>query len=88
MKVPNTILAGLLVAWSAVSVANESVDINTASAERLAEAIEGVGMHKAEAIVRYRERHGPFTTVDELVEVSGIGPGILERSREKLIAGR
>ena len=80
-------LAGLLVAFSIHALAGESVDINTATAETLAEAIDGVGMRKAEAIVRYREQHGPFASVDDLVEVSGIGPKILERSREKLIAG-
>lgn len=81
------ILAGLLLGLSAAALAEEPVDINTASAEMLADAIDGVGMHKAEAIVRYREEHGPFASVDELVEVRGIGPKTLERSREKLVAG-
>ena len=87
MKRLRTTIAGLLVALSAAALAGEPVDINTATAETLAEAIDGVGMHKAEAIVRYREQHGPFASVDDLVEVSGIGPKILERSRENLTAG-
>ena len=87
MKLLTTMLAGLLLGLSTTSFAVEPVDINTASAEILAEAIDGVGMRKAETIVRHREEHGPFSTVDELVEVSGIGPGILERNREKLVAG-
>ena len=87
MKWLRTTLAGLLVASSIHALADETVDINTATAETLAEAIDGVGMRKAEAIVRYREQHGPFASVDDLVEVSGIGPKILERSRENLIAG-
>ena len=76
MKLLTTMLAGLLLALSVVARAGESVDINTATVEMLAEAIDGVGMRKAEAIVRYREQHGPFDSVDELVEVSGIGPKI------------
>lgn len=86
MKLLTTMLAGILVGLSVVSLAEEPVDINTATAEVLAETIDGVGVRKAEAIVRHREQHGPFTSVDELVEVSGIGPKILERSKAKLVA--
>ena len=86
MKLLTTMLAGILLGLSVVSLAEEPVDINTATAEVLAETIDGVGTHKAEAIVRHREQHGPFTSVDELVEVSGIGLKILERSRAKLVA--
>ena len=87
MKLLTTMFAGLLLALSAAARAEEPVDINAATAEMLAEAIDGVGMRKAEAIVRYREQHGPFASVDDLVEVSGIGPKTLERNRENLIAG-
>lgn len=87
MKLLTTMFAGLLLALSVAVRAEEPVDINAATAEMLAEAIDGVGMRKAEAIVRYREQHGPFASVDELVEVSGIGPKTLERNRENLIAG-
>ena len=88
MKLLTIMVAGLLLASSVAARAEEPVDINTATAEMLAEAIDGVGTHKAEAIVRYREQHGSFASVDDLVEVSGIGSKILERSREKLIAGQ
>ena len=87
MKLLTTMFAGLLLALSVAVRAEEPVDINAATAEMLAEAIDGVGMRKAEAIVRYREQHGPFASVDDLVEVSGIGQKTLERNRENLIAG-
>lgn len=87
MKLLTTMLAGLLLALSVAVRAEEPVDINAATAEMLAEAIDGVGMRKAEAIVRYREQHGPFASVDDLVEVSGIGQKTLERNKENLIAG-
>ncbi|MGI9252010.1 MAG: ComEA family DNA-binding protein [Pseudohongiellaceae bacterium] len=60
------------------------VDINTADAETLAQVLEGVGIMKARDIVAYRETYGDFKTVDELVEVQGIGPVTLERNRERI----
>lgn len=58
--------------------------INTADAETLARELKGIGAAKAQAIVAYREANGPFAAVDELLEVRGIGPAILERNRELL----
>ena len=81
-------LVTILVALhGAVALAMEPVDINTASPEALAAAIGGVGLTKARAIVAYRESHGPFVTVEDLVQVQGIGPAILEGSRDGLTAG-
>ena len=47
------------------------VDVNTASAEALAEAIDGVGLKRAQAIVEFREQHGAFASVDDLAQVRG-----------------
>ncbi|MCW8827742.1 MAG: helix-hairpin-helix domain-containing protein [Gammaproteobacteria bacterium] len=63
-----------------------NVDINSADASALAGAINGVGEKRALAIVEYREAHGPFKSVDELTKVKGIGPVLLEKSRDKLVA--
>lgn len=60
------------------------VDINTASASLLHQTLQGIGKTKAEAIVAYREQHGSFASVDELLEVKGIGSLLLERNRNKL----
>ncbi|OCQ52546.1 ComE operon protein 1 [Photorhabdus australis subsp. thailandensis] len=60
------------------------VNINTASAEELAKALSGIGVKKAQGIVEYREKHGAFTTVEQLQEVQGIGPVFIERNRSKL----
>jgi competence protein ComEA len=62
----------------------EPVDINTATAAALADAISGVGLKRAEAIVRYREMNGPFVDVEGLLAVQGIGPKTLDRSRDRL----
>ncbi|MCC6713698.1 MAG: helix-hairpin-helix domain-containing protein, partial [Gammaproteobacteria bacterium] len=47
----------------------EPVDINTADAATLAKELNGVGEAKAQAIVAYREQHGPFQSVEELAMV-------------------
>ena len=61
-----------------------SVSINQADAEQLASMLKGVGLKKAESIVRYREQNGPFTQIEQLQEVPGIGPALFERNRTRL----
>lgn len=58
------------------------VNINTATADELALGLRGVGASKAEAIVRYREQFGRFTSIEELAEVTGIGAATIERNRD------
>lgn len=65
----------------------QSVDVNQADAEGLAEAIDGVGEVRSQAIVEYREANGPFPDVEALTEVDGIGPATLEANRDRLSAG-
>ncbi len=60
------------------------VNLNTASAEAL-ERLPGVGPSTAAAIVSYRELSGPFGAVDQLLEVSGIGPAKLESIRPNVV---
>lgn len=60
------------------------VNLNTADAESLSRNLFGIGATKAKAIIAYRESNGPFTSVDELLEVKGIGKVLLEKNREKL----
>ena len=55
----------------------ELVNINTADAELL-ETLPGIGPVKAQAIVDDREENGPFTVVEDLIRVPGIGEGTLE----------
>ena len=65
-------------------VAAGTVNLNSADATTLQASLAGIGKAKAEAIVAYREANGAFATVDELLEVKGIGQALIERNREKL----
>ena len=56
------------------------ININTATAELL-EQLPGIGPRTAQRIVEYREAHGRFSSVDELMNVKGIGPKKLEQIR-------
>jgi competence protein ComEA len=71
---------------TAVTAAKESgkVNLNTASINELT-ALKGIGEKKAQAIVDYREKQGKFTTVEQLADVSGIGPATLEANRDMII---
>lgn len=65
-------------------VQSDKLDLNQADASTLQRELAGVGEAKAKAIVAYRESNGPFSSVDELLEVKGIGKAILDKNREKL----
>ena len=75
------VLLGMLVVSNTLFAA---VNINTANAEELAKAIKGIGASKAEAIVAYREQNGPFTTVEDLAKIKGIGKKTVEKNRSNL----
>lgn len=62
----------------------DKVNINIANMQEL-ELLPGVSSAKAQAIVDYRTKHGPFKTADEIQNVFGIGPKIFERLKELII---
>ena len=66
--------------------AGAPLNVNTADAAAL-EELPGIGPALAAAIVEHRRQSGPFTAVDELVEVSGIGPAKLEQIRPLATVG-
>ena len=59
------------------------ININSASVREL-QKISGIGKSRAEAIITYREEHGGFKTVDELINISGIGEATLEKLRPQI----
>ena len=61
------------------------VNINTASAAEIAEALNGIGLSKAQAIVDYREAYGLFSRADEIVFVRGIGDSTYENNKTDIL---
>jgi competence protein ComEA len=76
------LVTGLFSIWA---WALQPVNVNTANAEEIAEALKGVGMSKAHAIVTYRNEHGEFKHIDELVNVKGIGTRTVDINREYIL---
>ena len=64
----------------------ETINVNTADAYDL-QRLPGIGEKRAQDIIAWREEHGPFQTLEELTEVSGIGPVILENLRAYAAVG-
>lgn len=71
-------------AKSAEDEGGTRISINTASAEELSQAMNGVGLKKAQAIVNYRAEYGPFKTLEDLTQVPGIGRSLVERNQASL----
>lgn len=69
---------------SASAEQGAKININAATAETLHKELAGIGAAKAAAIVAYREENGAFTSIDELIEVKGIGKALLDRNRDRL----
>jgi len=82
------LLAGvhwLPVTATAQTPGSAMVNINTADAATLAERLTGVGLTRAQEIVRYRENFGDFGSVDELAEVRGIGAATVDKNRPRIV---
>lgn len=61
----------------------EKVRVNYASQEEI-ETLPGIGPSKAQAIIQYREEHGYFQTVEDLLQISGIGEKTLENMKDEI----
>ncbi|TNE79365.1 MAG: helix-hairpin-helix domain-containing protein [Gammaproteobacteria bacterium] len=68
----------------AAAMAVATININTASAEELSEQLTGIGDKRAQAIVAYREANGPFSSIEQLLDIKGVGEKLLEKNRERL----
>ncbi|ENW06713.1 ComEA family DNA-binding protein [Acinetobacter beijerinckii] len=69
---------------SSVNIQSDKISLNKANLQQL-QTLNGVGEKKAQAIVEYRQKNGGFKTVDELMNVKGIGPKLLEKNKAKLM---
>ena len=78
------VFIGLIGALNVNAAEIQKININTASAEELAQ-LKGIGPSHAAKIVAYREKNGPFKMPEELMQVSGIGQKTLEANQENII---
>ena len=78
------LLSAGLVLCSLTAAAASPVDINSADASTLAKELNGVGPARAQAIVAYRNEHGPFKSVDDLALVKNIPRKLIENNRDLL----
>jgi len=75
----------LLLSLFAVNAIAAPVNINTADAKTISEALSGIGQKKAEAIVKYREEKGLFKTAEDLTNVAGIGEKTVEKNKNDIL---
>lgn len=69
---------------SASVTVGDSVNINTATVKELM-TLNGIGRKVAEKIVEYRDAHGPFRKPEEIRKVQGVGPGLWEKNRARIV---
>jgi competence protein ComEA len=79
-----TVLLALAFACVATDVPAAPVNINSADAQTLARELKGIGLKRAQAIVDYRVKHGPFKSADELTLVKGLGKQVVEKNRAEI----
>ena len=81
-------LFALLVCWvlfvSPAQADTGTVNVNEATAESLSSGLDGIGLTKAAAIVEYRDKNGPFKSLEDLTLVKGIGWKTVEANRSKI----
>jgi len=75
------VVAAMLLASTAIA---GPVNVNTADAKTLARELDGIGKAKADAIVAYREKNGPFKSAEDLAKVKGLGKKLIDQNRANL----
>ena len=79
------IAALMLACFCLPAWASQPVNVNTASAEEIADNLKGIGLSKAQKIIEYRDANGAFGHIDELVNVKGIGVRTVDQNRGMIL---
>lgn len=87
MQFIKRLCAAALLCYAGLAAAAGPVNINTADAATLSKQLKGIGPSKAAAIVEYRQKHGPFKTIDQLTQVKGIGEKVIAMNRDVIALG-
>ena len=82
---PIMLIGVLALSWLPLSALAGPVNVNTADAATISAELKGIGPAKARAIVEYREKYGPFESIDDLTLVSGIGERTIEQNRADIL---
>lgn len=61
------------------------VNINTADAATIADSLKGIGKKRAETVVEYRTKNGPFKTVQDLKNVKGLSQRVIDMNNGKIL---
>ncbi|HEX6733399.1 MAG TPA: helix-hairpin-helix domain-containing protein [Azonexus sp.] len=80
------ILSSIALFVAGIGLAVAAVNLNTATVDEL-NAVKGIGPSKAKAIVDYRDKNGPFKSVDDLKEIKGFGDKSIAKLRGELTVG-
>ncbi len=83
MKIKSLLLLTILSLLSFSAFA-EIVNLNKSDAATFQHYLKGIGQKKAENIVKYRTEHKEFKTIEEIMEVKGIGEGIFNKIKKDL----
>lgn len=67
-----------------ISQQEQQIDLNKADLASLAKSIKGIGPKRAASIIAYREKNGPFKSIDDLAEVKGLGKSFVKKNHVAL----
>lgn len=73
----------VMVLGQALMAQDGKIDLNTATAEQL-QTLKYVGQKYAQNIIEYRDAHGPFKTIEDILKVPGIGPKAFEANKDMI----
>jgi competence ComEA-like helix-hairpin-helix protein len=86
MKLKKVICAVALAATPMLAFATQ-VDVNKAGKDELMKGLQGITEQQADAIIKYREKHGPFIKLNELTFVEGVGRELILPNYDRLTIG-
>ena len=84
MDILKSCIFAVLLSLPVLTFAGNTININTADKELLM-SIKGIGEKRAEAIIAYRDKNGPFKSIDQLADVKGVGMFFIDSNRDVLV---